>query len=408
MRHKHRFLHDFPFFYALQETDNWTISAIDVPGHIVYGRDLAKTAILCPRHANPFRRSWISHERFTAILVGSTMILSVYMPHSGRYEKEYIATLEAVRDIMSEGKNMGAVDFFIGGDINIELKLEPDHEDHQGLDGIDWYGIYGPECLGEREDFITYEKKIRWLQLLRQFGCVVTNTWVEKGNPEECYTWRAWGSRVRRKQLDYNIAPRDIMASTWYLNKVRIRTWDHFPVVVKIEEKEMRMRKGKKSWAGWSTVSDVEEKKFQELCLCPAGTRSWIDDVKDDGLVALQSRLEGAVAQVKATTTASRNNKKFMVPDEIREMAALAAQCRDPVRRKVLRKKAQKARREFDARVGALPRGKVIKKPVVTKLWVNVRASEDREEWNEEVRLHCEKCYDDKSETPEVQAERIR
>ena len=147
-------------------------------------------------------------------------------------------------------------------------------------------------------------------------------------------------------------------------------------------------------------MSDVEEKKHQELSICLDGIRGWIDDVKDDGLEALQSRLEGAVAQVKATTMASRNNKKFMVPDEIR------AQCRDPVRRKVLREKAQKARTEFDARAGALPSGKIIKKPVVTKLWVNGRATEDREEWNEEVRLHCEKSYDDKSETPEVQAER--
>ena len=28
-------VHDFPFPYALQETDNSTISAMDVPGHIV-------------------------------------------------------------------------------------------------------------------------------------------------------------------------------------------------------------------------------------------------------------------------------------------------------------------------------------------------------------------------------------
>ena len=112
--------------------------------------------------------------------------------------------------------------------------------------------------------------------------------------------------------------------------------------------------------------------------------------------------------EVKATTLASRNKNKFMVPDEIRELASVAAQCRDPVKRRVLRRKAQKARREFDARVGALPRGKVVKKPVVTKLWVNGRANEDREEWCEEVRLHCEECYDDKSETSEIQAERIR
>ena len=50
----------------------------------------------------------------------------------------------------------------------------------------------------------------------------------------------------------------------------------------------------------------------------------------------------------------------------------------------------------------------MINKSVVTKLWVNGRASEDRDGWTEEVRGHCERCYDDKAETPEVQAERIR
>ena len=86
------------------------------------------------------------------------MILSVYLPHSGHDEEDYIATLEVVRCTMDEGKKMGAMEFFIGGDINVELKLEPDHEDFQGLDGINWYGIYGPECLGCGKDVITYEK----------------------------------------------------------------------------------------------------------------------------------------------------------------------------------------------------------------------------------------------------------
>ena len=102
----------------------------------------------------------------------------------------------------------------------------------------------------------------------------------------------------------------------------------------------MRVRRGKKGWAGWTPVSEDEEGKFQELSLCPVGSRSWLHDDEEGGLVALQGRLEGAAAGVKATTMASRNKNKFMVPDEIREMTALAAKCRDPVRRKVLRKKA--------------------------------------------------------------------
>ena len=89
-------------------------------------------------------------------------------------------------------------------------------------------------------------------------------------------------------------------------------------------------------------------------------------------------------------------------------MASYAAKCRDPVRRRHLRKIAQHARREFQAGNAVLPRGKEINRPVVTKLWVNSRVSEDRGEWTEEVRAHCERCYDDKDETSEVQADRIR
>ena len=44
---------------------------------------------------------------------------------------------------------------------------------------------------------------------------------------------------------------------------------------------------------------------------------------------------------------------------------------------------------------------------IVAKLWVNGRASEDRVKRADEVRAHCENCYDDQIETPEVQA-RIR
>ena len=49
------------------------------------------------------------HERCTAILVGSSMLLSVYMPHSGRDEEDYIEALETVRNVMTEGRMAGAV-----------------------------------------------------------------------------------------------------------------------------------------------------------------------------------------------------------------------------------------------------------------------------------------------------------
>jgi endonuclease/exonuclease/phosphatase family metal-dependent hydrolase len=249
LRHKHHFLQDFPCFYALQETDNWTTSEMNVPGYIVYGHDNGRTAILCPRKVNHFRRSWVDHERCTAILVGSFMLLSVYMPHSGLDEEDYIEALEVVRTTLVEGKKAGATDFFIGGDLNIELKLGDTEEDLNGLDSIDWYGMYGPECRGGGEDVTTYEKKVRWLQLLKEFKCTVTSTWADEGNDHEHHTWRAWGSRVRKKQLDYIMGPEDLRCTTWYLNKVRLRTWDHFPVVVKIEGRELATKKGVKGWS---------------------------------------------------------------------------------------------------------------------------------------------------------------
>ena len=48
------------------------------------------------------------------------ILLSVYLPNSGRDEVDYIEALEVVRATLVEGKRMGAVEFFIGGDWNID------------------------------------------------------------------------------------------------------------------------------------------------------------------------------------------------------------------------------------------------------------------------------------------------
>ena len=131
---------------------------MNVPGYIVYGTDHGPTAILCPREVNHVRRSWVDNERCTAIFVGTTMLLSVYMPHSGFDEVDHIEALESVRATLTEGKRAEAVDFFFGGDLNIELKLDIADDKHRGLDSIEWYGMYGPECRGGGEDTIANEK----------------------------------------------------------------------------------------------------------------------------------------------------------------------------------------------------------------------------------------------------------
>ena len=75
----------------------------------------------CALPVSPFVGQ-LGHTRCTAVLVGSMMILSLYVPHGGYDEEDYITEVEVVKIIMEE--EMGAKDCFIGGDINVELKLE--------------------------------------------------------------------------------------------------------------------------------------------------------------------------------------------------------------------------------------------------------------------------------------------
>ena len=70
--------------------------------------DMLHTVEIMPWQALHFRRSWVGHDMCAAILAGPSMLLPVYMPHGGHDEEDYIATLEAVRRIMNEGKKMGS------------------------------------------------------------------------------------------------------------------------------------------------------------------------------------------------------------------------------------------------------------------------------------------------------------
>ena len=74
------------------------------------------------------------------------MLLSVKMRYCGRDEEDNIEALGTVRATLTEGRKAGAIDFFIGGDINIEVRLRNADEDLHGLESIERYGLYGPDC----------------------------------------------------------------------------------------------------------------------------------------------------------------------------------------------------------------------------------------------------------------------
>ena len=76
-------------------------------------------------------------------------VLSVCMRHKGHDEKNYIVF------VMNESKEMGALDFFVGGDRNRELELERCGGDLVGIVSVDWCGLYGPHCTCGGDDVVT-------------------------------------------------------------------------------------------------------------------------------------------------------------------------------------------------------------------------------------------------------------
>ena len=64
------------------------------------------------------------------------MLLSVFMPLSGRDEEDHIEALEKVRATLTEEKKEGDVDFFFGGDLNLEFRLDNVDDDLHCLDNI--------------------------------------------------------------------------------------------------------------------------------------------------------------------------------------------------------------------------------------------------------------------------------
>ena len=103
------------------------------------------------------------------------------------------------------------------------------------------------------------------------FNCVVTSTCASCDARGEFHPRRAWGERGRKTQIDCIMRPRDLQFQTWYLDKVRLRSWGHHLVVVRIDGKELRVRKGKESWAGWIPRSEDERQSFKRRVLCPGG-----------------------------------------------------------------------------------------------------------------------------------------
>ena len=99
---------------------------------------------------------------------------------------------------------------------------------------------------------------------------------------------------------------------------------------------------------GW-LVSEhgAGERQIQSSGLMSRGTKGWQEEGNQDGLEDLQTTLETSALTLKSSTTTTRNRSKFKILDDIMEMAAAAANCRDLETRKVLRKRGEAGSEEI-------------------------------------------------------------
>ena len=185
--------------------------------------------------------------------------------------------------------------------------------------------------------------------------------------------------------------PKDIHSTTWYLSKVRLRTWHHFPVIVKIEERDVKTKKGVKGWAGWIPRSGPRQASSKILCSAQAivqlrhvkmSQMDWSLSRKDCKPLRPRSKPR---RQLRGTGI---NSPCWMISGRWRLMQHHAETRSEG---SCFGKEPAKPAESLKRVVPSLPRGKVIHRPVVTKLWMNGRASDHKDEWTEEVRAHCGK-----------------
>ena len=109
-------------------------------------------------------------------------------------------------------------------------------------------------------------------------------------------------------------------------------------MVVKNDGEELRLKKGKKGWAGCIPGTEGEKMKFQELVLCLEVSR---------GVWMMCGGSAGDGGGNQDNHVGNLKQEQIRGPGRDQDEAA-AAKCRNLVLGKVLRKRAQRPRRDFE------------------------------------------------------------
>ena len=99
---------------------------------VCYGCKSGFATLLVSEHFRTIKRSLDFEERCTAILLGTTLVMAAYAPASGKSTELYEAFISSVLKVLREGPRGGARDFYITGDLNVELGMMYRRKRHRG------------------------------------------------------------------------------------------------------------------------------------------------------------------------------------------------------------------------------------------------------------------------------------
>ena len=113
---------------------------MELKGFVCYGNRNGYASLLVSDKFSTIKRSWETEERCTAILFRTTMVMSVYAPDSRKSLEMYEECIASVVKVLREGRKGGVRNFYIPGDINVELGLMCTNENEEE----ELTKLYGP------------------------------------------------------------------------------------------------------------------------------------------------------------------------------------------------------------------------------------------------------------------------
>ena len=130
---------------------------------------------------------------------------------------------------------------------------------------------------------------------------------------------------------------------------------------------------------------------------------------KDGSLIdlsAFKSRLNKLLGRLRTSQKGKERKIMRQTPEDVKIREEAAARCKRVMERRVLSKQARRVRAHL-VKCSMVSGRKKNRRKALLELFVDGTFTDNREEWQKELKRHCKSVHTDQEETEEVQKERI-